>query len=178
MSQPFVSINVGNGLDRIVADLGGTAVQIDRALKSSVRKLQGWMNTQLARELSQAVDIGQVALKRRMRKSAVRSGREIYASIWIGVNPIEAQRAGKPRQLKAGAKVRGRLFEKGFIASIFSPEQKIWRRTGKERFPVIKMTIPIAEELEKILPRYEGPAAAQFEKIFSHELKFAMGWFK
>ena len=38
--------------------------------------------------------------------------------------------------------------------------------------------LPIAEQMEEILPRYEGPAARKFEEIFEHELKFAMGWFK
>lgn len=209
MSQPIVQINIAQGLGAIVAEFGATAGQIDRALKSSVRRLQGWMNTQLARALGTALDINQGAIKARMKKSAVRIGgtNEINASIWIGINPIEAQRAGAPRQQRAGAKVKGRLFAGAFTASIYTEDRKVWIRQssklydpekyevrgyrarpgnrfgaqqnlqGSGRFPVVLVRIPIAEDAEKFLPQFEAPAAREFEKIFEHELKFAMGWF-
>ena len=49
---------------------------------------------------------------------------------------------------------------------------------GKERFPVILMTVPVHKEMEEIINNYERPAAAMFENRFEHELKYVLGWFK
>ncbi|MBU0680106.1 MAG: phage tail protein [Proteobacteria bacterium] len=178
MSQPLISININPGLDRLAQDLAASKGQIDKALVSTSRKVQAWLNTQLIREMAREIKIKQKALRGRFKKSLTRSGQEIYASIWIGVNPFEAQLTGKPRQLNKGVRVRSWLFDKAFTASIYSSQEKVWRRKSGSRFPVVKMMIPIAEQMEKILPRYEAPAARKFEEIFEHELKFAMGWFK
>lgn len=199
MSQPLVSINIDNsGLERVMQDLAASKGQIDRALRSTTGKVQRWINTQLVREMAAQLKIAQKAIRPRFKKHLSRSGQEIYASIWVGVNPFEAQRVGTPKQLKKGVRVKSWLFDKAFIASIYVSDQKVWRRQkapeswstaggsrqkdwqrkNAGRFPVAVMMVPIAEQMEEILPRYEAPAARKFEEIFEHELKFAMGWFK
>ena len=179
MSQPIVSITLNHGLDAMVRELGALNGQIDKALVSTGRKLQAWLNTQLMREMARETNIKRKALLPRFKKALARTDSGVYASIWIGVNPFEAQLAGKPRKIgKKGVKVRSWMFDKAFIASAFTDQEKVWRRTTASRFPIMKMMIPVAEQMEEILPKYEGPAARKFEEIFEHELKFAMGWFK
>ena len=179
MSQPIVSITINHGLDGLIRELGASKGQMEKAARSATRKLQAWINTQLMREMARETNIKQKALRPRFKKAMVSTAQGIYASIWIGVNPFEAQLAGKPRKMgKKGVKVRSWMFDKAFVASIFSSQEKVCRRTTSRRFPVAKMMIPIAEQMEEILPKYEGPAARKFEEIFEHEIKFSMGLFK
>jgi len=181
------SISVGAGVDQVITALGATAAHIDKALVSSVRKVRAWALTQLARELAAKADITQRSLKRRVYQGLTRTGQTVTATIWIGLRPIAADLVGNPKKLPTGVRVRSHIFHGAFIAAIFSGDTaKVYMRKfraaggGKRvgRFPVVRMTIPIAEQMEEILPKYEGPAARKFEEIFEHELKFAMGWFK
>ncbi|MCF6180048.1 MAG: phage tail protein [Geopsychrobacter sp.] len=177
MSAPTVGISFNHSLEELSREFGATLAQIDKARTRAVRKLRKWLQTQLARELAQAVGTQQKALKPRFHHSIYREGRTLWAHIWIGVNPIDAHRTGRPRQLKKGVRVHQNLFEKAFFVNVYGDEKKVWQRKGKGRFPVIKVQVPIAEQMREILPRYEGPAAAKLAQIFEHELKFEAGWF-
>ena len=211
MSQPIVSITINHGADHIISALGASMKQVDQARVSSAVKVRQWLNTQLVREIARAADISPRGIKGRFKQSFTRTGREIMASIWIGVNPLEAHKIGRPSQNNTGVRVRGHVFDGAFKARIYTATEKVFiRMTSKHydsekypseqkrpgdrfsprykkdhsplrnsgRFPVVKIRIPIAEQMEEILPEYEGPAARKFEEIFEHELKFAMGWFK
>lgn len=135
MSPATVEINVGDGLNRLVAELGGTEAQIRKALASTAEKVQTWLSARLARALAGEMDMNVGAIKGRIKKSAVlRTGKIVTANIWIGVKPIEAQRAGRPRQLQAGAKARRRFFEGAFVAAIYTSEEKIWVRLGSRHY--------------------------------------------
>lgn len=177
MSQPTVSIDFNHSLEELSREFGATLEQIDKARVRAVRKLRKWLQTQLARELAAAVGTQQKALKPRFHNSMYRDGRTIWASIWIGVNPIDAHRTGRPRQLKKGVRVHQNFFDKAFFVNVYGDEPKVWQRKGKSRFPVIKVQVPIVEAMREILPKYAAPAAAKLAVIFEHELKFETGWF-
>lgn len=159
--------------------LGALPAQLRLASKRAATKTRNWLMTQLRRELAQALAVPQKPLRGRFRrgKGSSYSEKAGMAVLWIGLSDIGAEQIGKPRQLKKGVKVKQYWFERAFVADIYGG-QKVWRRKGTKRLPVIKMTVPINEEMEEILPRYEVPVARKFEEIFEHELKFAMGWFK
>jgi len=178
MSQPIVSINLNHGLDAMVQELGALKGQIDKALVSTSRKLLAWLNTQLMREMGREAHIKRQAMLPRFRKTIRRTENGVYAAIWIGLNPFPAHVAGKPRKIgKKGVKVHTWMFDKAFIATV-NGQEMVWRRKTARRLPIMKIMISISEQMEEILPNYEGPAARKFEEIFEHELKFAMGWFK
>lgn len=179
MSQPIVSITINHGPDGLIRELGASKGQMEKAIRSATRKLQGWLSTQLMREMARETSIKKKDLARRFKNEIAMTDQGASATIWIGVNPLEAQLAGKPRKMgKRGVKVRSWMFDKAFVASIVSSQKKVFRRTTSRRGPLAIMTIPIAEQMEEILPKYEGPAARKFEEIFEHEIKFSMGLFK
>ncbi len=180
MSQPTVSISFNHNLEQLSKELGATIAQIDKARVRAVSKLRRWMETQLARELATAVGVRQKSIKPRFKHHVRREGRTIWANIWIGTNPLDAHLIGKPKQNRKmkGTRVYQHFFDKAFFVNVFGDQPKVWRRKDNRRFPVIKVQLPIAAELEEVLPKYEGPAAEKLAEIFEHELKFEMGWFK
>ena len=179
MSQPTVGISFNHSLEQLTRELGATLSQVDKARTRAVRKLKRWIETQLTRELASSVHVRQKAIKHRFRSHVYREGRTVFAHIWIGVNPLDAHTIGKPKQTRRmkGTRVYQHFFDKAFFVNVYGDEEKVWRRKGKGRFPVIKVQVPIEEEMRELLPKYEGPAARKLAEIFEHELKFELGWF-
>jgi hypothetical protein len=146
-----------------------------RAAKDAAKTTRNWLMTQLTKELINRSALPPGALKGRFRRkgSALTSGG--YAVLWIGLNAIGAEKIGKIEQLKEGVQAGRHFFDKAFVAAIYSSKEKVWRRKGAERLPVIKMTVPINEELEEILPQYEAAAARMFSQRLEHEVRFQLG---
>lgn len=180
MSRPTVGISFSYSVEQLTADLGATLGQIDKAKTRAISKLRRWLQTQLSREFAAVAGIRQKAIKSRFKHHIHREGKTLWANIWIGVNPIDAHLLGKPRQTRRmkGTRVHQHFFDKAFFVNVFGDEPKVWKRKDKRRFPVIKVQLPIAEEMEQLLEKYERPAELKLAEIFEHELKFEMGWFK
>ncbi len=180
IAAPSSDIYVQIDTEEFAQKLGATIKQLRVAARRAAAKTRNWLQTQLLRELADAVGVPKKPLRlryRRGKKQAAFSEATSHAILWIGTNPLEAQKAGKARQTRKGSRAGRHFFEKAFVANVYGPGEKIWRRKGASRFPVVKMTIPLHGEMEEILPRYERPAAEKFQQYFEHELKFAMGWF-
>lgn len=156
-----------------------TPAKVALASKRAAARTRDWLLTNLRRELAQRAALPQKGLKGRFRRGgradAKAYSNEGYAVLWIGLNPLEAQKAGTPRQTKTGVRVGRHFFSGAFIARIYSGQEKIWQRKGRERFPVVKMTIPINEELEEILPRYQAAAERMFTQRLEHEINYLLG---
>jgi hypothetical protein len=156
------------------------------ASRRAAVRTRNWLMTQLRRELASSTAIPHKNFKGRFKRGAYSN--EGFATLWIGLNPMDATRAGTPRQNKkaagprpipgAGTKVKKHFFDRAFVADIYNGES-VWRRksfgAGSKAFPVIKMTIPINEEMEEILPKYEEAAARMFSQRLEHEVNYLLG---
>lgn len=185
-------IYVAFDTDEIGKQFGATIEHLQIAARRAAKKTRDSLMTVLLREQSAKTDIPQKALRLRYRKvtKSDRPGawsKEFgQAILWIGVNPVEAQRVSKGRKLKHGYKVKQWMFDHAFKANIYGPTDKIWRRKGAElgpgrgasRFPVVKMTVEIDKATEGLIQKLEPWVARKFEENFEHELKYAMGWFE
>lgn len=171
--------------------------QIALAARRAALRTRNWLQTQLVRELSARAALPQKGIKARFRRgrhgdtkederNSQAYSNEGYAVLWIGLNPVDAQTAGTPRQNKksagprpipgAGTKVGRHFFDRAFIANIYGPGEKVWRRKSmgarSKAFPVVKMTVPINEAMEEILPLYEAAAARMFSQRLEHECNY------
>lgn len=156
------------------------------ASRRAAVRTRDWLMTQLRRELASSTGIPQKNLKGRFKRDAYSD--EGFATLWIGLNAMDATRAGTPRQNKkaagprpipeAGTKVGKHFFDRAFVADIYSGE-RVWRRksfgVGSKAFPVVKMTIPVSEEMEEILPEYREAAARMFSQRLEHEVNYLLG---
>lgn len=149
------------------------------AARRAATRTRDWLMTQMTRELMAQGNLPKWGVRGRVRRGPKdRDGQyfsDPYAILWIGLNAIEAQRAGTPKQTKKGVKAGRHFFDRAFLAQIYSGTTKVWRRKGAHRLPVIKMTVPISEAMEKILPKYESAAARMFEQRLEHEINRELG---
>ncbi|MEW6490364.1 MAG: hypothetical protein AB1578_20945, partial [Thermodesulfobacteriota bacterium] len=145
-------------------------------------RTRDWLSTPHTRELAARAALPQRGLEARFRRRHGPVSRdEAYAVLWIGLNPVEATTAGTPRQSARGTRVGRHFFERAFLARIYGKgdkPEKVWTRKtfgkGSQRFPVVKMTIPIDEHMEELLPRYEPAAAKMFSERLAHEVDFLL----
>lgn len=159
-----------------------TPRNVGLAAQRAANRTRDWLLTQMSRELAQRAALPVNGLRgrfRRGRKKALQQDGAGYAILWIGLNAIEAQRAGVLRQTKKGTRAGRHFFDRAFVARIYNGTEKVWRRKnfgkGSGRWPVVKMTIPIDEIMEEILPQYQAAAERMFSQRLEHEIKYLIG---
>ena len=177
-SDIYVSLDMAQ-MERFFVGL--TPVKVALASKRAAIRTREWLLTHMSRELATRKALPVKGIKARFRRGGKENDGQWYshetqsAVLWIGFIDIEAQKAGTPKQTKAGVRVGKHFFDRAFHVAIFNPAKKVWRRKGKARFPVIKMTIPINDEMEEMLPRYQAAATRMFSDRLEHEINFLMG---
>ena len=169
------------------------------AATRAARRTRDFLMTQLTRELAAraALPVGGIRGRFRRGKHGPDSqsySNEGYAILWIGLNPVGAERAGKLKHIKrvrkgkyhrgpkpvpgSGVRVGKHFFDRAFVANVYGPKDKAWRRKspgpGSQPPPVVKMTIPINDTVEEILPRYQAAAVRMFSQRLEHEVNFLL----
>jgi len=161
---------------RALADRFGASEKVlGLAAWRAAKKTRDWLMTRVRRELAALASLPQRGIKGRFRRKNKPLADSGFAVLWIGLNPVDAARAGRPRQLKKGTRVGRHFFDKAFTAAIYSGTNKVWRRKGRERFPVIKMTVPLNDAMEDLLPKFQAGAERYFSSRLEHEVQYAMG---
>lgn len=85
---------------------------------------------------------GQKADKGRVRRGKIESDGAIDAKtkLWIGTRPISVFALGTPVQTKKGVSSGGKSFPGAFIATMPSGGTSVFRRKGRGRLPIEKVT--------------------------------------
>ena len=72
-----------------------------KAQRRAINKTLGWLRTHIARAVGRQEKIAVKAVRQRLR-SYPGAGGAMRGKLWFGINPLEASRAGRARQTKAG----------------------------------------------------------------------------
>lgn len=102
------------------------------AQRRAINKTLRWLRTQIARAVSRQERIAVTAVRQRLRAYPASSNGQ--GKLWFGINPIEASRAGRPRQTRAGVSVAGRRYQGAFFKKVYGGQPDIWIRTASKRF--------------------------------------------
>lgn len=102
------------------------------AQRRAINKTLRWLRTQIARAVSRQERIAVTAVRQRLR--AYPAGSNGQGKLWFGINPIEASRAGRPRQTRAGVSVAGRRYQGAFFKKVYGGQPDIWIRTASKHF--------------------------------------------
>jgi hypothetical protein len=175
--------------------------EMGKAARRAAARTRDWLSTQLSRELAARSGLPKKALKPRFRKAKKGGDKnsrhysnEGFAVLWIGLNAVSAEKAGQARHVRrvrsgryhkgpkpvpgAGVRVRKHFFDRAFTAEIYGGGEKVWRRKnpgpGSGQFPVVKMTIPISDAMEEILPKYQKAAERMFSDRLEHEINYLL----
>lgn len=174
----MISVEIdARDLDRLVVELSATRAQAQRALNSTLRKMAAWVKTRSVRGLSQALQIQQKVIRRRLRSIKARKtadgGAEV--KVWYGLDPIALIHLGAKQNRKGVRAAGGRFVKSAFLARTKSGKQQVFKRAGKARLPLVKQSADIQRQAERFLDDGLLNSAAfeqQFFKTFGHELKW------
>lgn len=104
-----VEIDINQVLN-LVRDLPPAAMQ--NAWRRTLRKTANWVKSQTAKAVSKETRIPQKLLRQRLY-FFLRS--RDTGKVWLGLNALEADRLGKPRQTRAGVTVGQHRFQSAWI---------------------------------------------------------------
>jgi hypothetical protein len=170
------TLSVDTQIEKIVGSINALPEQVIQAVIFALNRTAEWMKGQVTRGISEEKRIKLKAVRDRV--SIARANKKNLQSLLnCNFRGILARDLGSMRQTPEGAKAGGQLFPGSFIASL-KPGAKagIYRRKGKERFPVKSVTIPIFTEAMKIMEELVGDEARSvFEKRFKHEISRLTG---
>lgn len=102
------------------------------AQRRAINRTLRWLRTHVARAVSRQEKIAVGAVRQRLRAYPVGSNGQ--GKLWFGINPIEASRAGRPRQTRAGVSVAGRRYQGAFYKKVYGGQADIWIRTASKHF--------------------------------------------
>lgn len=105
---------------------------LQNAWRRTLRKTANWIKSQTAKAVSKETKIPQKLLRQRLY-FFLRS--RDTGKVWLGLNAIEANRLGKPRQTRRGVTVGRHRFEGAWMMRQAAPDGPVYRRKGKDRMP-------------------------------------------
>lgn len=165
------------------------AVANERAIKKTLR----WLGSQMSRNLRQQLKIPQKALKPRLSFHILRKGNDKQYKLWIGTDPIAAERLGRSRQLKKGAAVGRHRFVGAFVTHQHGAHGPVRIRqqrnqtaghtafndrviTGDDqhRYPLIRIGIDIDLTAIEALRRLERQVTNRFYTLLQQELNYVV----
>ena len=103
------------------------------AQRRAINKTLGWLRTHIARAVGRQEKIAVKAVRQRLRSYPVDGG-ALRGKLWFGINPMEASRAGRARQTRAGVTVAGRRYRGAFYKKVYGNQADIWIRTASKHF--------------------------------------------
>lgn len=154
--------------ERIKEAVGATEKIAEKSLLLSLKRTQKWLSTRVGRAVADAAKLPVRAVKARVRLRVPTAGR-LHARIWIGLDPMAAGKAGKPRQTSWGVTVGKHKFDQAFVIR----GTRVARRVSHDRFPIETVRIHFADKATDAIERKEWPDAQRF---LLNEFERQMRW--
>lgn len=164
-----IDVEIAGG-QQIVEELQATHKQVEAALRSTVRKVAGWLRTRAYRGLAPALDIPIKVLRRRLKTFALKTSPDgTQMTLWFGLNPVGLIYLGA-KQTKAGVTAYKRKVPGGFIA-----KGQVFKRTGKGRLPIERQAADVQDQAQIYLEDEllaDADVERRFFQVFESELKW------
>ncbi|QJP47729.1 hypothetical protein HKJ31_02205 [Xylella fastidiosa subsp. multiplex] len=159
-----------HSLTAIAQALNATETQMEQALRSAKIKMAAWLRTRSVRGLSDALQLQQNIVRRRLRTYRQRD----QMKVWYGLNPVPLLWL-KPKATPSGVSaLGGRQIKGAFIATVRGKRQ-VLKRLGRARYPVAIQKADIyAPAMTYIENGLLDTATfeARFYTLFEHELQW------
>jgi hypothetical protein len=156
-------------VDRALADMPR---RLDLAAARALRKTANWLRTHSTREISRELRITQSPIRHRYQIHSNATAKEV--KLWVGLRPIGVHYLGTPKQTPTGVAVGHRNYDDAFISPMRSTQRLVFRRKGRERLPIEKVTEDWEGEGLGALERWERRAQVRFFELFEQEARYAL----
>lgn len=167
-----IDVDMNSALARMPDILNAARKELDLASDRALRKTAKWLRTHSAREIGRELRIVQRPIRSRFHVYPIRGQQE--TKLWIGLEPLSVHYLGDPRQTPEGVKVGRRDYPHAFVDPMKSSSPMVWRRKGRERLPVEKVTLGIEDVAMPAIERWERRATARFIEIFEQEARHVL----
>lgn len=156
-------------VERSIAD---APRKLDVAAARALRKTAQWLRTHSSREIARELGITQSPIRHRYNIYSQSTAREV--KLWVGLQPIGVHYLGTPRQTRTGVKVGHREYDAAFISPMKSTQRLVFRRKGRERLPIEKVTEDWEGPAVSALERWERRALERFMELFEQEARYVL----
>lgn len=144
--------------------------KLDLAAARALRKVAQWLRTHSSREIARELRITQSPIRHRYKVYSRSTAREV--KLWVGLEPISVHYLGTPQQTPDGVRVGHRAYDGAFIDPMRSSQRMVWRRRGRERLPIEKVTEDWEGPALSSLERWERRAMDRFLELFEQEARY------
>lgn len=167
-----ISLRLADTQNRMPELIDATKKQLDTAVARALRGAGQWLRTHSVRELGKELGIVQRPLRQRFKMfSRVENGE---VKVWVGLSPMSVHYLGNPRQTVSGVSVGRKSYDGAFVNPMRSRQVMVWRRKGRERLPIERVTEEIAELGEAVVHRWERRVEARFIELFEQEARYVL----
>lgn len=185
-------------MDVDVAELRRAPADISRAWinasRRAVRKTGRWAQTHGLRAVAKASGVKVGRLRKAGNKPGrswsrtERTGKGESLAVWIGLNPIDAESFGKPRQTREGIRVRSRAQAGGFLAPLRGGPLAMIRQasakyrgegrskgrplTSSPNLPIQRVRFDIGNQARPALEGVQRQIPGRLREVMRQELNF------
>lgn len=167
-----ISLRMQDAQNRMPELINATRKQLDTAVNRALRGAGQWLRTHSVRELGRELGIVQRPLRQRFRMYSRLADGEV--KVWVGLTPLSVHYLGSPRQTVTGVRVGRKNYDGAFVNPMRSRQVMVWRREGRERLPIERVTEEIAELGEAVVQRWERRVEARFIELFEQEARYVL----
>lgn len=150
----------------------GRSEKLDIAAARALRKTAQWLRTHSTREIARELRITQSPVRHRYIINTRSTANEV--KLWVGLNPISVHYLGTPQQTPTGVKVEHRAYDDAFISPMKTRHRLVWRRKGRERLPIERVTEDWDGPALDVLSRWEKRSMERFAELFEQEARYAL----
>lgn len=164
-------IAVDKQIENILKTLNALPEQVDQATIWALNRTADWVKSHLSQEVSEAMRIKLKTIRDRIVIQRA-NRRNLNATLSCDFKSVLVRDLPGVRQTLPGVVAGGVLYPHAFIATLRKGGKPgVYRRVGKSRLPVKRVTIPIFQEATKALEILLGEEGRKFfEKRFLHEI--------
>lgn len=161
-----VEINSDKAL-RILHQLTPSAMK--NAWRRTLRKTNVWIKGQVAKAVSKDSKIPQKVLRGRIYffLKSYDTGK-----VWLGLNAVEAERLGNPKQTRSGITAGRFRFQSAWVMKRVAPDGPVYRRTGKARLPYERVKYDWADAGEAAFRSVAALAEQRLLTILKQEVNY------
>lgn len=167
-----LTIDIDSAFSRVPDIITATRDEIDKAAARALKKTAQWLRTHSAKEIGSELGIIQRPIRQRYQVYPIRGKAE--TKLWIGLRPLGVHYLGDPRQTPSGVSVGRRNYDHAFIDPMKSRTPMVWRRKGKERLPIEKVTEEWGDVARSAIERWERRATRRFIELFEQEARYVL----
>jgi hypothetical protein len=171
-----IEIRTINGVEKIIDAMTLTEKSTRRVAVRALNDTAKWLKANASKEISKQTGVPREFVRKRLfiRKAiAQQVDGAVITTISVNLYDVRAKNLGPLKQIFPGAMAGKFMFDKAFVATMKAKRgQSIYKRKGKERFPVSEMGVEIKTKADPIIDRLVAEVPNVYDKRFQHLLEY------